>query len=60
VYSTSVGGGMAYDDGGLSRSDIALVKAWYFADPQIPDVWKYGTDGNGIFRYRKSGTIIKK
>ena len=67
VYYTTLGsngrysgGGMAYDDGGLTRSEIALVKAWYFADPNIPDVWKYGTDGNGIFKYRKTGTVIKK
>ena len=60
VYSTNKGGGMAYDDGGLTRSDIALIKAWYFADPNVPDVWKYGTDGSGIFKYKKSGTVIKK
>lgn len=60
VYGTSKGGSMAYQDGGLTKSDIALVKAWYFADPNIPDVWKYGTDGSGIFKYRKTGTIIKK
>ena len=60
VFSTSIGGRMAYDDGGLTPSEIALVKAWYFADPNIPDVWKYGTDGSGIFRYRKSGTVIRK
>jgi hypothetical protein len=51
---------MAYGDGGLSRSEIALIKAWYFADPNIADVWIYGTDGSGIFKYRKTGTIIKK
>ncbi len=60
VYSTNKGGGMAYDDGGLTRSDIALIKAWYFADPNVPDVWKYGTDGSGIFKYKKSGTVIRK
>jgi hypothetical protein len=60
VWATRHQGDMAYGDGGLNRSEIALVKAWYFADPNIPDVWKYGTDGNGIFKYKKSGTIIKK
>jgi hypothetical protein len=51
---------MAYGDGGLTKSEIALIKAWYFADPNVPDVWKYGLDGTGIFKYRKSGTIIRK
>jgi hypothetical protein len=37
-----------------------LIKAWYFADPNIPDVWKYGTGNSGIFKYRKSGTIIRR
>lgn len=60
VWGTSAGGSMAYDDGGLTSSEVALVKAWYFADPNIPDVWKYGLDGNGIFRYKASGNIIKK
>ncbi len=53
-------GDMAYQDGGFSKAEIALVKAWYFADPNIPDIWKYGLDGTGIFRYRKSGNIIRK
>jgi hypothetical protein len=60
VYATSHQGDMAYSDGGLKRHEIAIIKAWYFADPNIPDVWKYGTNGAGIFKYRKSGTIIKK
>jgi hypothetical protein len=51
---------MAYQDGGFSKGEIALVKAWYFADPNIPDIWKYGLDGTGIFKYRKSGNIIRK
>ena len=51
---------MAYSDGGLTRNDIALIKAWYFADPNIPDIWKYGVGNAGIYKYRKSGTIIKK
>jgi hypothetical protein len=60
VYSSSHQGGMAYDDGGLKSSEVALIKAWYFADPNIPDVWKYGVNNVGIFKYRKSGTIIKR
>lgn len=60
VYQTSQQGDMAYGDGGLKPSEIALIKAWYFADPNIPDVWKYGNANAGIFKYRKSGTIIKR
>jgi hypothetical protein len=60
VFNLIHHGDMAYEDGGFSKSEIALVKAWYFADPNIPDVWKYGLDGTGIFRYRKSGTLIRK
>jgi hypothetical protein len=60
VFSTAHQGGMAYDDGGLKSSEIALIKAWYFADPNIPDVWKYGVNNVGIFKYRKSGTVIKR
>jgi hypothetical protein len=60
VFATVHQGDMAFGDGGLKSSEIALIKAWYFNDPNIPDVWKYGTDGNGILKYRKTGTIIKK
>jgi hypothetical protein len=60
VYATSHQGDMAYGDGGLKPNEVALIKAWYFADPNIPDVWKYGTANAGIFKYRKTGTIIKK
>ncbi len=60
VWATSNQGGMAYSDGGLKPIEVALIKAWYFNDPNIPDVWKYGTDGTGIFKYRKSGNIIHK
>jgi hypothetical protein len=59
VYATSQQGDMAYGDGGLKANEIALIKAWYFNDPNIPDVWKYGTANAGIFKYRKSGNIIK-
>lgn len=60
TFNAAHHGDMAYGDGGLSKSEIALIKAWYFADPNVPDVWKYGIDGSGIFKYRKSGTIIRK
>ena len=60
VFATTHQGDMAYGDGGLSKSEIAIIKAWYFADTNIPDVWKYGTAAAGIFKYRKSGNIIKK
>ncbi len=60
VFATSQQGDMAYGDGGLKSAEIAIVKGWYFADPNIPDVWKYGTDGSGIFKYRKTGKVIVK
>lgn len=60
VYATAQQGDMAYGDGGLKAHEIALIKAWYFADPNVPSVWKYGTANAGIFKYRKTGTIIKQ
>ena len=60
IYASSHQADMAYGDGGLKANEIALVKAWYFNDSNIPDVWKYGNANAGIFKYRKSGTIIKK
>jgi len=60
VWATTNQGSMGYSDGGLSRRDIAIIKAWYFADTNIPDVWKYGINNVGIFKYRKSGNIITK
>jgi hypothetical protein len=60
VYATSQQGDMAYGDGGLKPNEIALIKAWYFADPNIPDVWKYGQNNVGIFKYRKTSNIIVK
>jgi hypothetical protein len=58
--ATTADGGMTYKDGGLNPSEIALIKAWYFADPNIPDLWKYGKTNTGIFKYAKSGTFIIK
>lgn len=60
TYATSHQGDMAYGDGGLKSHEIALIKAWYFADPNVPVVWKYGTANAGIFKYRKTGNIIKQ
>lgn len=60
VFATSHQGDMAYGDGGLKPNEIALIKAWYFADPNVPDVWKYGINNAGIFKYRKSGNIIRR
>ncbi|MBL0359195.1 MAG: hypothetical protein IPP72_21040 [Chitinophagaceae bacterium] len=60
IFATSQQGDMAYGDGGLKPSEIALIKAWYFADPNIPGVWKYGLNNAGIFKYRKTGNIIKQ
>lgn len=59
VFATSHQGDMAYGDGGLKPHEVALIKAWYFADPNVPAVWKYGTANQGIFKYRKTGTIIR-
>ncbi len=59
TYANNHQGAMAYDDGGLNPSEIALIKAWYFEDPNIPAVWKFGLNNQGIFKYRKSGKIIK-
>jgi hypothetical protein len=59
TYITAHQGDMAYGDGGLFPSEIALIKAWYFADPNIPLVWKYGVNNAGIFKYIKTGNIIK-
>jgi hypothetical protein len=58
IFATTHQGDMAYGDGGLKPHEVALIKAWYFADPNVPAVWKYGPTNNGIFKYRKSGNII--
>lgn len=63
--AASKSGNMAYDDGGAKPSEVALIKAWYFADPNIPDIWKYGPTLStpaqpGIFKYNKSGNFIKR
>lgn len=60
VYATTHQGDMAYGDGGLKSHEVALIKAWYFADPNIPAIWKYGNGNVGIYKYRKTGTIIKQ
>lgn len=60
VWGTTNTGGMANQDGGLKASEIALIKAWYFSDPNIPDVWKYGVGNAGIFKYKVTGKVITK
>jgi hypothetical protein len=60
VFATRHQGDMAFADGGLSPSEIAQIKAWYFLDPNVPDVWKFGIGGAGIFKYSKTGNIIRK
>ncbi len=60
IYGANHQGDMAYGDGGFKSHEIALVKAWYFADPNVPTVWKYGIANAGILKYRKTGTIIKQ
>lgn len=56
----SVSGNMSWDDAGYKPAEIALIKAWYFADPNIPDVWKYGNNNQGIFKYKRTGTRIRR
>lgn len=58
--AASKSGNMAWDDGGAKPSEVALIKAWYFADPNIPDVWKYGPTNAGIFKYYKTNNFIIK
>lgn len=60
VFRTTHHGDMAYADGGLRSGEIGIIKAWYFLDPNIPDVWKFGLTGAGVFKYRKSGNVIRK
>jgi hypothetical protein len=60
VFRTTHQGDMAYGDGGLNKTEIAIIKAWYFGDPNVPEIWKYGKNNAGIFKYRKTGNIIKK
>lgn len=60
VFATNHQGDMAYGDGGLKPWEVALIKAWYFADPNVPAVWKYGNNNAGIFKYRKSGNIVRQ
>jgi hypothetical protein len=53
-------GGMASGDGGFNNSDVALIKAWFFLDPNIPDVWKFGIGNAGIFQYKTATAPITK
>ena len=61
--AASKGGGMANTDGHFTSSEIAIVKAWYFLDPNIYDAWKFGIGANGlnyIFTYVNGGKPITK
>lgn len=60
IWATKNQGDMAYSDGGLKPSEVAIIKGWYFSDPNIPVSWKFGLDGAGIFKYTYSGKIIVK
>jgi hypothetical protein len=58
--TSSVNGSMSRADGHMTSSEIAIVKGWYFADPNIPDLWKYGSDNKGIFKDANGNMITKK
>ncbi len=60
IFNAKNQGDMSNSDGGLRPAEIAIIKGWYFLDPNVPDVWKFGLDGTGIFKYTYSGKIITK
>ena len=50
--------GMTYSDGGMDQIAVPIIRAWYFLDPNIPDLWKFGPDGSGIFGHiNADGTV---
>jgi hypothetical protein len=53
-------GNMASGDGHMNSSDVAIIKSWYFLDPNIPDVWKYGNATTPAFKDTKGNPIVKK
>jgi hypothetical protein len=53
-------GTMAYSDGHLNSSDVAIIKGWYFLDPNIPDLWKYGNGTTPAYKDIKGNPIVKK
>lgn len=57
---SSVNGSMSRADGHMTPTEIAIVKGWYFSDPNIPDMWKYGGDNKGIFKDVNGNMITKK
>lgn len=59
TWATSNSGDMAWGDGGLTPSEVALIKIWYFLDPNVPAVWKYGINNAGLFKYKVSGKVIQ-
>lgn len=58
--AVSTSGTMSTADGHLTPSELALIRAWYFADPNIPDQLKYGATNTGIFLDKVSGNMITK
>jgi hypothetical protein len=57
---TKAPGSMAAGDGHLNPSDIAIIKGWYFMDPNVPDTWKYGPNNRGMFKDKNGNTITRK
>ncbi|MDH7464009.1 c-type cytochrome [Chitinophagaceae bacterium 26-R-25] len=53
-------GNMASGDGHLKSSEVAIIKGWYFLDPNIPDVWKYGNGTTPAFKDAQGNPILKK
>lgn len=53
-------GNMASGDGHMNSSEVAIIKGWYFLDPNIPDLWKYGNGTIPAFKDTKGNPIAKK
>ncbi|MDI3318270.1 c-type cytochrome domain-containing protein [Pinibacter soli] len=51
---------MSNGDGHLNPSEIAIIKGWYFMDPNVPDTWKYGPNNRGMFKDKGGNTITRK
>jgi hypothetical protein len=60
TQAPSTSGSMGSTYGHYSSSEIAIIKGWYFNDPTIPDLWKYGDNNTGIFRDIGGNMITKK
>lgn len=57
---TKAAGSMAYGDGHLNSSEVAIIKGWYFLDPNVPDTWKYGPNNRGLYKDKGGNTITRK